>query len=286
MRNSDPSAHAKSGMTLPLTCNVCDSSQLQPLYKIRDYDIYRCKECGFAQVPISAEKLHNLYDKAYFRGERANFQQATDAPLSAAMQYWLEEFLPPRHTSTSLSLLEIGPGLSGAVARHLSLTRPDIVYEAVELSEYATEHLRQCGFVVHCGAISAPETASSCSGRFDFVIGTEVIEHDPNPKAFAKCVYEYLKPGGSCRFTTGNVDGIMARWHKQNWYYFDPPAHVSYFSPRSADRLFRGAGFRNVDSYRTGFNYIDLKLRTRLPGILTLAHLLSIPTGMVIRASK
>jgi SAM-dependent methyltransferase len=274
-----------SGARVPLTCKICDSGKIRLLYRIRDYDIYRCENCGFGQVYISLDELRNLYDEAYFSGERANFQQAIDAPLSAAMRYWLEEFLP-RRSGTSLNLLEIGPGLSGAVARHLSLTRPDIVYEAVEFSEYAAAHLREQGFVVHSGAIGAPETTSACRGRFDFIIGTEVIEHDPNPKIFAEAVYQCLKSGGLCRFTTGNLDGFMARWHKEKWYYFDPPAHVSYFSPRAADRLFRGAGFRNVDSYRTGFNYIDLKLRTRLPGILTLAHLLSIPTGMVIRACK
>jgi len=271
---------------VPLACKVCDSGKTQLLYNIRGYDIYRCKNCGFGQVDISVDELRSFYDEAYFSGERAQFQQAIDAPLSAAMRYWLEEFLPPVRPGVSHNMLEIGPGLSGAVARHLSLTRPDIVYEAVELSEYAAQHLRRRGFVVHCGVIGAPEIAAVCSGRFDIVIGTEVIEHDPNPKDFAKSVYDYLKPQGLCRFTTGNLNGFMARWHKQEWYYFDPPAHVSYFSPPSVDRLFRGAGFRGVDSYRTGFNYINLKLRARLPGILTLAHWLSIPTGMVIRASK
>jgi SAM-dependent methyltransferase len=286
MRNLDHSFAQYSGPQDPLTCKICDSGRIKLLYRIRDYDIYRCGDCGFGQVYVSSEELHGLYDEAYFSGERANFRQMADAPLPAAMRYWLDEFLPARRSGVSLNLLEIGPGLSGAVARHLRLARPDIAYEAVEFSEYAAAHLREQGFVVHAGVISAQRTRSDCGGRFDLVIGTEVIEHDPDPKAFADAVYECLKPGGICRFTTGNLDGFMARWHKQKWYYFDPPVHVSYFSPRAVRRLFLGAGFRNVDSYRTGFNYIDLKLRTRLPGILTVAHLLSIPTGMVIRASK
>ena len=95
-----------------------------------------------------------------------------------------------------------------------------------------------------------------------------------------------LKPGGWCAFTTGNIDGLISRWNKKNWYYLDPPLHVSYYTPKAFRTLFQQEGFDRQSVQRFGFNYISLKLKTHIPGILLLSDLLGIATGMTVQARR
>ena len=99
-------------------------------------------------------------------------------------------------------------------------------------------------------------------------------------------VHEMLRPGGWAAFTTGNIDGGISRWNKERWYYLDPPAHVSYYNPRSVRQLFGTENFSHISVACYGFNYMNLKLKTHLPGILALTHLSKISTGMSIAAQR
>lgn len=269
-----------------MLCKLCGSEKLSKLFTVKNYDIWRCATCGFGQVQVTLEELKAFYDQGYFRGDKASFAQEEETPASPSHRFWLERQLDPFPADLPLRLLEIGPGLGGQFGQYLWEFKPKVSYEAVELSDFASERLQARGFTIHKGTVSDPEVIEKCVGRFDLVIGTEVIEHDPEPRLFAESVYKILRPGGRCAFTTGNLDGLMARFKQERWYYLDPPAHVSYYSARSAKRLFDDAGFSEVGIWKVGLNYIDLKLRTHLPGILFLADLFSVPSGMLISAIK
>jgi SAM-dependent methyltransferase len=269
-----------------MQCKVCQGMKISKLYTVKNYDIWRCLDCGFGQVFISPQEIAAFYDQGYFKGEKASFAQEEETQAGPAHGYWLEKQLSFFPRGAALQVLEIGPGLGGQFAGYLQEHYPQVTYEAVEISDFASERLKARGFTIHTGKISDPKVLKECEGRFDLVIGTEVIEHDPDPKPFVESVYRMLKPGGRCAFTTGNLDGWIARIRREKWYYLDPPAHVSFYTPESAKLLFRGAGFPKVSIWKVGFNYINLKLKTHLPGILFLADLLSIPTGMVISATR
>jgi SAM-dependent methyltransferase len=267
-----------------MKCKICGDTVVIAFNK-SGYDIWRCVSCGFCQVFIGDRELAEFYDRNYFLGEKANFSQLEGREIKKSYVYWLNKFLPAP-TSLPLKVLEIGPGLGGMIGKYLNSVRPDIQYEAIELSDFASEKLRSIGLTVHTGSVYDPVILEKCRSQFDIIIGNEVIEHDPNPHFFVESVSEMLKPGGICRFTTGNIDGWMARLKKTNWYYMDPPAHVSYFTPVSAKRLFSDHGFKDVTIWKVGFQYIDFHLKYRIGGFLALAHYLNLPTGMTISASK
>lgn len=250
------------------------------------YAVLKCRQCGFGQVDVSLEEITAFYDRAYFEGEKAHFAQEEDVPISGAHRYWIEQVLKYFPRNAPLRILEIGPGLGGPIAGYLTQTYPNAEFAAIEISHYACGVLAQRGFHIFEGRVADREIVDACRGKYDLIFGTEVIEHDPDPHAFVAAVHAMLKPGGWTAFTTGNLDGWIARLKMVDRYYLDPPAHVSYFSRRSSHALFRAEGFRNVSVKCYGFNYIDLKLKTGLPGILTLSHLSRISTGMTIAAQK
>ena len=267
-------------------CKICSSPRLKKLYLIHGYQIWQCLDCGFGQVDITLAELAAFYDQAYFKGEKARFAQEADEPIRPSHRYWLERYLSAFPKGKPLHVLDIGPGLGAGFGEYIRATHAHITYEAVEISDFAAENLRSRGFTVHNGRVADAHVLEACWGRFDLIVGTEVIEHDPEPHAFAASIAAMLSPGGRCAFTTGNLRGVFARVKGEGWYYLDPPAHVSFYTPAAARIAFSKAGFTDIGIWKIGFNYITLKLRTHLPGILLLGHALSLPTGMTISAQR
>lgn len=268
-----------------MICRIC-SSTTRPYLEKNGYLILRCGSCGFGQVDVTADEISEFYDQAYFDGSKAQFAQQENVAIPRCYKYWIELNLRRLRTSEGLKVLEIGPGLGAPIGGYFQQTRPDVEFAAIEISEHACTRLAARGFTVFQGRVTNPDTVEACRGKYDLIYGNEVIEHDPEPHAFVRAVHDMLKPGGWAAFTTGNLDGGKAKRNKEKWYYLDPPAHVSYYTPTAAKQLFGGEGFHNVSVKRYGFNYIELKLKTHIPGILLATHLSNVSTGMSIAAQR
>jgi SAM-dependent methyltransferase len=268
-----------------MTCRIC-SSAVKPHLKKNGYEVLKCVNCGFGQVDVNADGIAEFYDQAYFDGERTNYYQHENCEARPEHRYWIEKNLSRLPKGGALRILEIGPGPGAPLGGYFQRFQPKMEFAAIEISEYACERLSARGFDVFKGRVTETRTIDACRGKFDLIYGVEVIEHDPEPHAFVKAVHDMLRPGGWAAFTTGNIDGLMARWNKERWYYLDPPAHLSYFTPRAVRQVFGAQGFENISISRYGFNYIALKLRTHVPGILALTHLSNISTGMSITAQR
>jgi SAM-dependent methyltransferase len=240
-------------------------------------------------VDVSPDVLASFYAKDYFNGEKASFAQQESEPISLPRRRWIEYELKTFAGRGPLRVLEIGPGVGGPIAGFFERERPADTYAAVEFSEYAAERLRARGLDVWTGRVVDPGILDACRGRYDFVFGTEVIEHDLDPHGFLQAVQSMLMPGGRAAFTTGNLDGWMSRRGKEAWYYIDPPAHVSYFTPRSAAKAMTAAGLSNFEVTRYGFRHLEIveKVPAFLRGALLWAtHLFNVSTGMTIRAER
>lgn len=268
-----------------MKCRICSADTRFYVTK-NGYEILKCLRCGFGQVDVTAEEISKYYDKAYFDGEKAHFAQEENCAISPSHRYWIEQNLRRLPKGSKLRVLEIGPGLGAPIAGYIQREYPEIAFAAIEISEYASDKLAARGFEIFRGRVTDTQTLDACKGQYDLVYGTEVIEHDPEPRNFVRSVHDMLKPGGWAAFTTGNINGGISRWNKERWYYLDPPAHVSYYNPKAVKHVFSSEKFGNISAACYGFNYISVKLKTRLPGILALTHLSKISTGMSIAAQR
>jgi SAM-dependent methyltransferase len=269
-------------------CRICSGESKFYATKF-GFDVTRCEQCGFGQVDASPEVLAKFYDKEYFEGERARFAQPEHQILTPPHRWWIEDQLSHLKGREPLRVLEIGPGLGGPIAGYFERERKDDVYDAVEFSDYAAEKLRARGLNVWTGRVVDPAILEACRGRYDFVFATEVIEHDLDPHGFLDAVHKMLRPGARAAFTTGNLDGYMARKGKGNWYYLDPPAHVSYYTARAAKRAMTDVGLINFRAERFGFRHIEavLRLPAWLRGtVLKATDVANISTGMTISSQK
>ena len=271
-----------------MSCRIC-RTPVKFFARKNGFDVMQCPACGFGQVDVPPQVLATFYDREYFSGEKASFAQRENEEVSAARRFWIEGELAKLTVRGPLRVLEIGPGLGGPIAGYFERERKGDYYAAIEFSEHAAQRLRARGFEVWTGRVMEPQILQACRGRFDFVFATEVIEHDLEPHAFLRAVHDMLTPGGRAAFTTGNLDGQMARRRKADWYYLDPPAHVSFYTPRSAHKAMTDAGFKNFGVKRYGFRHIDIA--ARFPAFLRRSLLwatdvANVSTGMTISAVR
>ena len=84
------------------------------------------------------------------------------------------------------------------------------------------------------------------AGGHDLVVGVHVLEHLRDPAAGLAAAYRLLRPGGTLALVTPTADSLGPDWFGDAWWLLEDPTHVRFFSPDSAGRGLRRAGFTGV----------------------------------------
>ena len=99
-------------------------------------------------------------------------------------------------------------------------------------------------------AIGTLETAEFPAASFDVIIGQQVIEHVPDPRAFLNQARGLLHRGGRIVLTTPNIRSVCHRLLGRNWRELDPPRHLHLFSRQDLSMCATQAGLV-VETART-----------------------------------
>ena len=82
--------------------------------------------------------------------------------------------------------------------------------------------------------------------RFDCIVGTHVIEHVYDPRAFVASLVYRLRPGGFLLLATPDMGSPWRRAMGRRWPSFKVPEHVIYFDRRTLRALLVDAGLEDV----------------------------------------
>jgi 2-polyprenyl-3-methyl-5-hydroxy-6-metoxy-1,4-benzoquinol methylase len=130
------------------------------------------------------------------------------------------------------------------------------------------------------------------AGAFDVITIFQTIEHDPDPLALTRRLYELLAPGGALMVTTPAADGFVARAMGKRWFGYRNVEHVSFFSRQSLRYVLERAGFeiafleiehgkrltakyvlnRLINYYYNHRTFIRTGLRLLHPAVFVLQH--------------
>lgn len=261
-------------------CVLCGYGAVRKHLTMRGYQLSRCPKCSFIYTQgIGPEDLDGFYEKDYFDGKLARWHTGgLDQGLPPSKLWLIAKYFRPRG---SKNILEIGPSISGGMIKAFR-GDPSRTLQCVEISEFASAYLNENGIPTFHGTVEQFETEA----RYDLVMATEVIEHTLDPHAFVASISALMSPGGLLFLSTGNTSGLMARHQGAKWYYYDPPAHVSYFSNSNIRRLLASHGFTKVSILHVGFQWMDRLLERRWGGLMPLISSLHIATGMFVFAEK
>ncbi|MFH1897666.1 MAG: class I SAM-dependent methyltransferase [Candidatus Desantisbacteria bacterium] len=241
----------------------------------------KCKVCGFIYVQnVTSKDIDNFYEKDYFDGKTARFNAETNInhPISETKKWLIKKYLDmPGYKN----ILEIGPGPEGGMIKYFKADTSRKI-QCIEISKYASDYLNNNGIPTFNGKIYDFKTKE----KYDLIIATEVIEHELNPQLFIETILNLLNDGGMFFFSTGNTNGLCARKNGKNWYYWDPPAHISYFNNKCIKLLLKKSGFGKIKAFNAGFSWINLFRKLQISAFLPIFSKLQISTGMLVFGYK
>jgi 2-polyprenyl-3-methyl-5-hydroxy-6-metoxy-1,4-benzoquinol methylase len=212
------------------------------------FHVVRCNGCGLAYLnprPHVSE-LSTIYPSNYYAyhleegyddAQRSNlYYKLRYANILAGLERVLS-FVP----KGKVKVLDIGCA-DGHVLNWFGRVRTHHVETfGVDMNERAVEKAKAQGHQAFAGRfedVQLPEES------FDFIWASHVIEHVPDPKAFAQKAFKLLKPGGIFWFWTPNIESVDAKWFRhRHWGGYHFPRHWVFYSPESVKHLAKSTNF-------------------------------------------
>lgn len=223
-----------------VACNICGSSDSAPVTVQNTCHVVRCAGCGFVYVnPRPADSAYkDLYvDYLPDRMDDPFAWKRYMAEVFTRTAEMIEAARPDKGTS-----LDIGCGFGFFVEE---MKGRGWKASGIDISAKAVGFASSRGLDVRPGSIEEPGVAE---GSLDAITMFYVLEHLPDPLASLKKVRSLLKPGGvlviRVPHTTPLVRLLTVIGIKNNLY--DPPFHLSDFSPECTRRILEKAGFTGI----------------------------------------
>jgi len=238
-------------------CKVCGgktASWFKELFDDRHgypglFDTVKCEECGFAQtIPqMKKNQLSALYGKYYPR-QKVNLesiaQQGNSMPdqktialkgLATNCQYWVKG---------GSKVLDVGCGLGVSL---LELERMGCQAYGIDPDPNATKVAKKFKLRFHQGYI---EDKPFKGEKFDYVLGSQVLEHTNDPEAFLRECAARLSKNGRVILSFPNTDSLSLRILGKNWLHWHIPFHLNHFSKTSVRLLAKKSGMK-IESLKT-----------------------------------
>jgi hypothetical protein len=244
---------SSAGARLHATCPICDADAPRPRLPLHDYqspdsfEAVTCGVCGGVYLvdPPTPDAIGDYYDTA-----AGSQMHGKPGPLFVAMRRRrIAKDLAPMlsRLPADAPIVDLGTG-DGSVAEYLRHAgRPSVGLDVYDPRDWghADVPYRQISF-------SGPGLAKA-----DLAVGDDqargavmrhVLEHVHRPAD----TLTSLRTNGVTHVlvVVPNVASRMVPRLGGNWYYWDPPRHLTFFSADTLERCAARAGFR-IDALRT-----------------------------------
>jgi SAM-dependent methyltransferase len=221
-------------MKSSLSCRICLSHNLTPLYEKNGFTLDKCLHCGLVQVRNTPSKseLSACYDQNFFDEAYGTLMQDPGRQRTEYKKFNYRWDEIEKKTKGAGKVLDIGCSFGFFLD---AARRRGWECHGLEIAECAASYARsRFGLPV----VNVPlEEADFAPESFDVVTLWNVIEHLPDPAAVVRDIYKILKPGGVVVLTTGDVESPLARLQGAKWRMLMPPIHLSHFSPSTIKYL-------------------------------------------------
>ncbi|HEY7002606.1 MAG TPA: class I SAM-dependent methyltransferase [Candidatus Udaeobacter sp.] len=240
----EPAAEISANLEYP-ACPLCGSDGREFPFRLRDgFTVARCVECGFHYLyPRLVESaMQQVYrELSYYEGGACGYADTSYTAQEFALRATFKRLLHnlAEHGVAGGELLEIGCGYGYLLDEARSFFDRRV---GTDFSPQGAEIARATGAEVFVGGIEQVPL----DAKFDFVIGTQLIEHVYEPVSFVKRLISHTKPGGHIVLATPDIGGLLRKVMGRHWPSFKVPEHVLYFDYRTLSSLMHTAGLSNV----------------------------------------
>jgi len=232
-----------------LRCPSCQSTELDRLFQANDYIsldpfvVYRCAGCDLAITGADlTDKENSSYYSLGYYGQRKFLVERIINYIRVVTVSRFKKFSP------SLSLLDVGCG-NGTFM--MSMRKRGWQSFGTEIAPAG--HMKQgAGEFIRTGDF---KKSGFPENSFDVVTMWHSLEHVEDPLGYLAEAGRILKNNGILVAEVPNFRSWQAMIFGKNWFHLDVPRHLSHFSPKSMDILFRKAGFESIKVKRSSFIY-------------------------------
>lgn len=221
-------------------CIVCNSVHLVEQKKFLNGNMFKCKDCSFlfaGTIPTEKELIEHY--EGYGRNDYLS-------PITIKRyNEILDSFEKYRKTN---NLIDVGCGIG--LFLEVAKKRGWNVYG----TEYTDEAIQICeskGILMRQGKLNPSNYPPNF---FDIITSFEVIEHINNPKEEMNNFYSILRKKGLIYMTTPNFNSLSRLLLGNQWTVITYPEHLSYYTPKTLNYLFKNSGFKKKRITTTGFS--------------------------------
>ena len=225
-------------------CPVCNSKDSGNDFCIDQFIIRQCSECDCKYVinPPSKNELESYYNREqWFNGGEPGGYRDYDEQTIGSLNM-IKEIFAQIESDRQLSILDLGCGYGS----HLQLA-VDRGWQCfgVEPSDHARAiaQLRLEGKAMIVKSIN--DLIPHC---FDLILILDVIEHVSSPEELLYPLFNIgaIQEKTTLILTTPNAGSRLAVSDPANWPYHHPPSHLTYYSEKSLNKLFKKLRFSEI----------------------------------------
>ncbi|MEP3630484.1 MAG: class I SAM-dependent methyltransferase [Hyphomicrobiales bacterium] len=249
-----------------IPCLVCGCETFKPVFhpakKDWEYKVVMCTECDllYRNPNIIPEHLHKLYDGVnynnFLSGKYSKSRQTKYKSVLASFNDLIPKESDPNDPLTVFDF-GCGNGLALEVLkdRGYETWGIDLSPESIDSAKELLGHDR-----LWCGE---PQDIPELEGKkFDYITLWSVLAHLPRPIETFSMLRSYLKPNGALLVFTVNANSLLLKKDRDDWNGFTRN-HLAFYSPDTATKLFKKAGFGEV-FHRPHYSNHLTELKTRL----------------------
>ena len=198
-----------------LTCPVCAAPSGKYCIPIKEFEIYKCSNCGLEHTyPIPS-----LLQLKTFYSTYTDIRAASDVVMINAKRNL--QLLGKFGYDESKFLLDFGTGDADFV-------------------EIAGKNCFGIDFKSASKPRVYPNLIDLPIKEYDFITLWGVLEHLANPKETLLELSSFIKPNGIIAITTVDSEGVIP-------YYYKPVEHLTYWTKSAFVNLFEKAGLRVIE---------------------------------------
>ncbi len=243
-------------------CALCNGVDVAPLFQAAN--VWKCPRCGliFRKPRPRDEELSGLYRECYSPRRIATGSTGqAGTTLSLARRYvrCLSKLVELR----GKKVLDFGAGLGT-----ISLALMEYGADVIALDPFAWDVCERVGIRSYSSLSELPEHM-----RFDGVVAIDVLEHVPFPWDTLQELRKLLVPDGWIYVSTLTIKGLNALIRKEHWREILKKEHLTFFTPRTLERMLKQAGFQRCTRLKWFIRYSRNPARITLHFVLQLLAL-------------
>jgi 2-polyprenyl-3-methyl-5-hydroxy-6-metoxy-1,4-benzoquinol methylase len=232
-----------------INCPLCNENNYKVEYRIIEWVIAKCNNCGFVYVNPRLQKneILKLYVNDYFDNTDIGYLHYKENAVFRKKNFekWVADALPFITQKENYQALDIG--CAAGYCLEIFETHSWNTY-GLELNQEYASQLTNRNYKIY----KYPLLQEAFAEKFDIITLFDVAEHLTDLKENFSKLHSILSDDGTVVIITPNYNSLQRKILGKRWFQFKPAEHINYFTAATFKTLINETGFEIVCTKKAG----------------------------------